>query len=214
MKKRNISPEMKAPAPSPGVSDIDAVVDAALAAADELGKDVADVPVTVIARHAGVSRSTLLRRFGGSRAALDEAVRARGIDPGGLPPVRTRALDAAATLIADNGLGAATLEAIALRAECSLPSLYAIFGTRDGLLRAMFERHSPLLEVEDFLADDYVDLPMTVRRLYGLIATSFSRHPRVAPAMFAEVLARPTSPAAQSLVNYTAPRVFAVIGQW
>ena len=35
------------------------------------------MPVIVIARHAGISRSTLLRRLGGSRAALDEAVRAQ-----------------------------------------------------------------------------------------------------------------------------------------
>lgn len=195
-------------------SDAEAFVEAALRAAEELGKDVADVPVTVIAARAGVSRSTLLRRFGGSRAALDEAVRARGIDPGGAPPVRTRALDAAASLIADNGLASATLEAIAARADCSLQSLYAIFGTRNELLRAVFERHSPLLDIEDFLADDHGGLPATVRRLYELIATSLGREPRVAPAMFAELFGHPTSPAAQSLITYTAPRVFSVIGRW
>jgi hypothetical protein len=32
-----------------------------------------------------MSRSTLLRRLGDSRAALDEAVRAAGVDPGGQP---------------------------------------------------------------------------------------------------------------------------------
>ncbi|OKH63999.1 hypothetical protein EB74_11570, partial [Mycobacterium sp. SWH-M5] len=61
----------------------DELVDAALRAAGDLGRDVADVPVAVIARHAGMSRSTLLRRLGGSRSALDDAVRARGTDPGG-----------------------------------------------------------------------------------------------------------------------------------
>jgi AcrR family transcriptional regulator len=196
------------------VTVADALVAAALQAAEELGKDVADVPVVVIARHAGISRSTLLRRLGGSRAALDDAVRARGVDPGGVPPVRTRALDAAAVLIAENGLGAATLEAIAARADCSVQSLYAIFGTRDGLLRTVFDRHSPLLEIEEFLADDHTGLPATVRRLYALIAESLSRHPRVAPAMFAEAFARPTSPATQALLNYTGPRLLAVIGQW
>lgn len=210
--KRHKKAAAEAP-PSPGVA-VDEFVDAAVRAAQELGKDVADVPVPAIARQAGVSRSTLLRRFGGSRAALDEAVRARGIDPGGAPPVRIRALDAAALLIAENGLGAATLEAIAARADCSLPSVYAIFGTRDGLLRAVFERHSPLLDIEDFLADDHTDLRATVHRLYELMVSSLSKQPRVAPAMFAELFARPTSPAVQSLVTYTAPRVFAVIGQW
>jgi AcrR family transcriptional regulator len=201
--------------PSPDVlTAADALVEAALRAASELGKDVADVPVIVIARHAGISRATLLRRLGGSRAALDEAVRARGLDPGGAPPVRTRALDAAAVLIAENGLAAATLEAIAARAECSVQSLYAIFGTRDGLLRTVFDRHSPLLDIEEFLAEDHGDLPTTVRRLYALIADSLSRQPRVAPAMFAEAFARPTSPAMQTLLNYKGPQVLDVLGHW
>jgi AcrR family transcriptional regulator len=203
-----------APPPSDVLPVADALVEAALRAADELGKDVADVPVIVIARHAGISRSTLLRRLGGSRAALDEAVRARGLDPGGVPPVRTRALDAAAGLIAENGLAAATLEAIAARADCSVQSLYAIFGTRDGLLRTVFDRHSPLLDIEEFLAQDHTDLPATVRRLYALMANSLSREPKVAPAMFAEAFARPTSPATQSLLNYKVPQVLAVLGQW
>lgn len=195
-------------------TELDVLVDAALQAADEIGRDIADVPVTVIARHAGISRSTLLRRLGGSRAALDDAVRARGLDPGGIPPVRIRALDAAAALIAENGLAAATFEAIAERADCSIPSLYINFGTRDGLLHAIFERHSPLAEIEDFLAGDTGDLRATVRRLYGLMAATFGREPQVTPAMLADALVRPNSPVARSLTTYTVPRVAGVIGQW
>lgn len=58
-------------------------------------------------------------------------------------PVRTRALDAAAALISESGLAAATLEAIAVRARCAVHSLYVAFGSRDELLRIVFERHSP-----------------------------------------------------------------------
>lgn len=201
------------PAPdTPGVAD--ALVEAALAASNELSKDVVDVPVDAIARHAGISRSTLLRRLGGSRAALDEAVRARGVDPGGLPPVRIRALDSAAVLIAENGLAATTFEAIAARADCSVQSLYGIFGTRDGLLRTVFELHSPLLDIEEFLAADHSDLRATVRRLYTLFAESLSREPRVTPAILAEAFARPTNSATQTLLSFKAPRMLAVLHRW
>jgi AcrR family transcriptional regulator len=84
------------------------LVQAALRAAEKRGKDVADVPVLAIAREAGISRSTLLRRLSGTRAALDEAVRAAGVDPGGQVPVRARALNAAAALISECGLAATT----------------------------------------------------------------------------------------------------------
>jgi AcrR family transcriptional regulator len=190
------------------------VVEAALRAADELGQDVADVPVIVIAQHAGMSRSTLLRRLGGSRAALDDAVRARGIDPGGTPPVHTRALDAAAELIDENGLAAATLEAIAKRANCSVPSLYAVFSGRDGLLSAVFERHSPIREVEEYFAQPAPHLRDTVCGLYHVLADALGRAPRVLPAILAEALARPTSPAVQSLVGHVIPRLLMVVGGW
>lgn len=202
----------------PELDDIAAVgedlVQAALRAARTLGKDVADVPVIAIAREAGLSRSTLIRRLGGTRAALDEAVRAAGVDPGGQIPVRTRALDAAAELLATQGLAAATLEAIAVEAQCSPHSLYAVFGGRDELLRALFERHSPLLQIEDFFEGDHSDLSATVRRLYEMIAATLDKEPRVAPALLAEALARPGSPAIQNLLGHNAPRLLASLGAW
>lgn len=198
----------------PDLVGIDELVDAALRAADELGHDVADVSIPAIARYAGISRSTLLRRLGGSRAALDAAVRQRGVDTGGVPPVRLRAIDAAAVVIAEKGLNATTFDAIAAHADCSVPSLYAIFGTRDELLQATFERFSPLADVEDFLAGDTSDLRGTVRRLYGLVAGALDREPRVAPAMIADAFGRSGSSVARSLVSYTVPRVAGAVGSW
>ncbi|GJF09909.1 TetR family transcriptional regulator [Mycolicibacterium cyprinidarum] len=206
------------PRPQGLVTVSDELVQAALRAARAQGKDAADVPVSAIAREAGISRSTLIRRLGGSRTALDDAIRAAGIDPGGRP-VHARALDAAADLIGTAGLAAATLDAIAVRAGCSVHSLYAVFGGRDALLRETFERHSPLLDIEDFFEgfqrDDFRgDLPATVRRLYGLIARSLNREPRVAPAVLAEALARPESPAVQNLLRHNAPRLLDGLGAW
>jgi AcrR family transcriptional regulator len=189
-------------------------VEAAVRAARDLGKDVADVPVAAIAAQAGISRSTLLRRLGGSRAALDAAVRNAGVDPGGQSPVRVRALDAAADLISESGLAAATLESVAARAECSVFSLHAVFGGRDGLMRAVFERHSPILDFEEFFDQHHDGLRATVRAFYGVMADALSREPRVVPALFAETFARPDSPATQSLVGHAGPRMLAVVGRW
>ena len=189
------------------------LVQAALRAADKLGRQVADVSVSTIAREAGISRSTLLRRIGGSRVPLDDAVRAAGIDPGG-QPVKVRALVAAAELISETGVGLTTLDAIAIRAECSVDSLFAIFGNRDELLAAVFDRYSPIGVVEDTLATYQADLASTVRHVYRQLALALDQEPRVAPALLAEVLARPTSTAVRAIVRQNVPRVFAVIGNW
>jgi AcrR family transcriptional regulator len=190
------------------------LVQAALRAAEKRGKDVADVSVLAIAHEAGISRSTLLRRLNGTRAALDEAVRAAGVDPGGQVPVRTRALNAAAALISESGLAAATLEAIATRTDCAVHSLYMSFGSRDELLRILFERHSPIPDFEDALDTATDDLTATVRRLYQALAAALGREPRVAPAILAEVFARPASPTVQTLAQHAVPRMLDVLGTW
>jgi AcrR family transcriptional regulator len=197
------------------VNDVAAeIVDAALRAAEALGRDVADVPLVAIAREAGMSRSTLIRRLNGSRQSLDDAVRAAGVEPGGRPPVRDRAIEAAASLISDRGLATVTLEAVAAQADCSVHSLYAAFGGRDELIRNVFERYGPILELDELVAQPDAELSDTVHRIYEMLAEIFSREPRVVPAMFAEGLARPTGPTAQALLQFFAPRMLAGVGQW
>jgi AcrR family transcriptional regulator len=190
------------------------LIEAAVRAAEALKRDIAEVPVSAIAAEADISRSTLLRRLGGSRSSLDAAVRAAGIDPGGRPPVRQRALTAAAGLVSENGLAAATLEAIAERADCSVFSLHAAFGGRDELMRAVFDQFSPIRDIEEYLARPQGDLHSTVRGFYRTVASALNREPRVTPAMFAEASSRPRSAAVQSLLRYTAPRLFGTLGEW
>lgn len=190
------------------------VIHATLRSAERLGRDVADVPIVVIARALGVSRSTLLRQLGGSRRSLDDAVRDMGVDPGGRLPVRARAVEAAAGLIGTGGVGAATLEAVADAADCSLPSLYATFGGRDALLMAVYDRYLPALDITSLHGATHGGLIETVRGIYRDLADLCSREPRVLAAVLTETLARPAGPGAGVLIEHGALRMIAELGKW
>lgn len=190
------------------------LIDAALRAAERLGKDVADVPVLAIAQEAGVSRSTLLRRIGGSRQALDDAVRAAGVDPGGQRPVRERAIEAGAHLLGEQGLAALTLEAVAAKAGCSVHSLYAAFGGRDELLYAIFEAYGPIVNIEKVISGPHGGLRETVHKIYRLLVEALNREPRVLPAMLAATLSRPNEPSLRAFMQRFVPRMLAGVGAW
>ncbi|MEU3663717.1 TetR family transcriptional regulator [Streptomyces sp. NPDC032940] len=190
------------------------LVQAALRASRAQGVPVAEVPVIAVAEEAGISRSTLMRRLGGSRRALDEAVREAGVDPGGQKPVRERAEEAAGLLIGRHGLAATTLERVAAAAECSVHSLYAVFGGRDELLFAAYERYGPILDVEAVLTVPRADLPDTVRAVYRALVDALGREPRVLPAMLAETLSRPDDLAVQAMAERLLSRLLDGVGRW
>ncbi|SRR5579875_727050 len=175
------------------------LVDAAIRAARQRHQSVAETPIAAVAEEAGVSRRTLLRRLGGTRAALDAALEERGIDPGRKPTVRERAISAAAKLISAQGLGTVTLDAVAEAAECSVPGLHAVFGGRDGLLIAVFDQFGPLREIEKLAETLPEDIEGRVLALYRVLIEAFGREPRVLPALFADLLARPDGPASRML---------------
>jgi len=181
--------------------------------AERTGTDVGDVPLTAVAAEAGISRSTLLRRLGGSRQALDDAVRKAGVDPGGRQPVRTRGVEAAALLISERGLAAVTLEAVADKARCSVHSLYVTFGGRDGLLAATYEAYSPISDIGLLTARGGRSFEQTVLDIYRLLFAALDREPRVAPGMLADLISRPTGPAGRIFQRYFPPALDS-IGAW
>lgn len=189
------------------------IVGAAVEEATAQGRDPADVPLDDVARRAGLSRATLYRRIG-SRRALDEAVRATGVDPGGRPPVLERATVAAAALIAEAGLGGLTLEAVAARAGCSLPALYDQFGNREGLLTAVFERYSPILRFEGLLATPPPSFEAGVRGIYAAAFDAATAQPRLIGALLAEALTRPQGPIARHVLGTSARRALGLVGGW
>jgi AcrR family transcriptional regulator len=191
----------------------DDLVKTAIRVARERGVDVADVPLSALAEAAGVSRSTLVRRLRGTRRTLDEAVRAAGVDPGGLP-VRDRAIAAAATLIGEHGLAAVTLEAVAAQAGCSLPSLHAIFQGRDGLLTAVFHRYMPLDDLGRLMADPPGTAEDTVRAILRTIISGFFQERGVFPAILADVLARPSGPGRDIWSRTALPVLIGSVGAW
>lgn len=112
----------------------------------------------------------MLRRVGGSRRALDAAVSAAGVDPGGRRPVRERAVEAGARLISERGLVAATLEAVAQSAGCDL------FARPDGPMGRIFMRYFPrvLDSVGGWLAEEVaagrirpLPVPLLIQQLIG-----------------------------------------------
>jgi AcrR family transcriptional regulator len=120
----------------------------------------------------------------------------------------------AATLIGSGGVASATLEAIAVAADCSVPSLYATFGGRDALLEAVYDRYIPALDATALLGSSTAGLTETVRILYQELAELCSREPRVLSAVLVETLTRPAGPGAAVLIEHGALRMIATLEDW
>jgi AcrR family transcriptional regulator len=170
------------------------LVHAAITAARASGREVADVPLTEIARAAGMSRSTLLRRIGGTRAALDDAVSAAS---------PSEAMSSAAL----------TLDRLASAAGCSVPSVHEAIGNRDAVLAAVFARYVPLLDLAAAIDAAAGDPGAAVRGVYRTLIHAFEREPRVLPALFADAFSRPDGPASRA-IRQNVPNALATLGAW
>jgi AcrR family transcriptional regulator len=103
------------------------------------------------------------------------------------------------------------MEAVASAARCSPTSLHAVFGSRDGLLATIFDRYVPVPDLEALAAEIPERVEEMVHAVYVALAEAFAREPRVLPAIFGDLLARPDGTAAQMLKG-NLPRMFASLG--
>jgi AcrR family transcriptional regulator len=192
------------------------IVAAAIAEAGESGKPIAEVSLDRIARRTGISRSTMFRRIR-SRRALDDAVRAAGVDPGRRPGVRDRAVTAAAELIVAEGVGALTVEQVARRVGCAVTSVHTQCGGREGLLAAVFERAAPLPAVEDMMSahpDRFAEFTDGVRAIYTVVFDAVAADVGVMEALIAEALAKPNGAVMGLVRERILPRINTTIGGW
>jgi AcrR family transcriptional regulator len=185
--------------------------------ADEREVPVGLLPIEEIAAALGISRMTLYRRIG-TRQSLNEAVRALGIEPGQEPDAHERAVQAAADLIRRDGIAALTVESVAMKARCALPTIYAQFGSRNGLLAAVFERHVPILAVRDALMDvpagEEAAFQATVARAYHVILDAIAGDRELFRALLAEALRDPSGEIDEFLVDRYVPAVASHIVPW
>jgi AcrR family transcriptional regulator len=152
-----------------------------------------------------------------NRKALNDAVRSAGRDPGGRVGVPDRAINVAAEVIIAEGVGALTVEGVARRVGCAVTSLYSAFGSREGLLAAVFDRHAPLPVVEQILAGDPqrpADFEASVRAIYTAVFDTVAGDTAVLEALLAEVLAKPNGMGARFFRDQVLPRITTNVGGW
>lgn len=191
--------------------------EAVVALSRALDRPPASLSTDEIASGLGISRSTLYRRIG-SREALLRSLREQGIDTGEQPSATERMLDAAAALIREEGLPSLTLEAVAARAGVALPTVFARFRNRSGLLVAVFERHSPVPRVQRHLAPlspgDVKAFRVTIRAIYGEMWDLLLSDHALISGLIVEVLRDPQGEIRAFLERQYLPQVFNRILPW
>ena len=174
---------------------------------------LAEMSMDELASLLGMTRMTLYRRAG-TRQDIMAALERMGIDTRARPDVHERVVVATAALLRERPIAEITLERIAEEAGCSLPALYARFSGRQGVLRAVIERYSPLLPVREVAASgigDTTSLRNDVRLLYGTVINKLQGETKVMRSLLAELLRDPGSDVAQAIRDWYIPQLTSVL---
>lgn len=170
---------------------------------------LADLSMEEMASALGMTRMTLYRKAG-TRAQIVQALGEHGIDARRQPDVFDRVVVATATLLRERPIADMTLETIASHADCSLPALYARFGGREGVLKAVIERHSPLHPMKRVITTEMEsetpDLRHDVKLLYRTVFTTLSREWPVVRSFLAELLRNPQSEVGHAVRDWYVPQ--------
>jgi len=201
-----------------GLGDIDdKLIDQIVDIATARGVPVAELSTDELADALGISRSTLYRRIG-TRQVLNAAMRAAGVDTGERPKAPERVIEAAAALIREGGLPAMTMESVASRANVALPTIFALFGNRTGLLAQVFERHGPVPRIAHHLRDlEYGDVDgfqACIRGAYGELWDVLMAEHGLIAAMVLELLNDPDGDVRRFVEQHYLPQVFNRLLPW
>ncbi len=117
------------------------------------------------------------------------------------PDVRTRIIKAAAELIASGGHEAATTRAVAVAAGVQAPTIYRLFGDKDGLLDAVAEHTVAAYVASKALREANTDPVQALRDGWDLHIEFSLAHPALFAIMSKVPHTRPPSPAAEAGLN-------------
>lgn len=167
-----------------------------------------------IAGALGMARMTLYRKAG-TRDQIVGALERIGVDARRQPDVFERVVAATVELLGEYPITELTLELIAGRASCSVPAIHARFGGRQGVIRAVIERHSPLLPVKEAVTHQMGggthDLQHDIRLLYRTLFGHLEREWPVLRSFIAEVLGGAGTDVRSALRQWYLPQAQAVI---
>lgn len=118
-----------------------------------------------LARAAGLSRATLYRRLRADASLARDLASARG----GATDSRAALLDAARSLLQEEGLSGFAMESVAERAGLSSATLYRHFPRREDLLREVLQGALQVGELAKVLREGSADLEATLTRFAELL---------------------------------------------
>jgi AcrR family transcriptional regulator len=126
-----------------------------------------------------------------------------------------RILDAAAAVLAEQGYEAATTNAIAVRAETSIGSLYQFFPNKEAIVHALARRYLDQLQAvyTHVLDDTALNLPLDslLDRVIDTLAAFYAAHPGFGPIFSAAEGSVDLRAAAQTLRDNVVRRAEAIL---